>query len=100
TRHPRSTVFPYTTLFRSFDSETIQHVDPLPNRLVVVGAGYVGVEFAGMFARFGSQVTLVDRNAEWMRSEDRDVAQAVAEVLDDRSEEHTSELQSRENLVC
>jgi pyruvate/2-oxoglutarate dehydrogenase complex dihydrolipoamide dehydrogenase (E3) component len=66
-----------------FDSETIQHVDPLPNRLVVVGAGYVGVEFAGMFARFGSQVTLVDRNAEWMRSEDRDVAQAVAEVLDD-----------------
>src|SRR5690606_23459824 len=61
-----------------FDSETIQHVDPLPNRLIVVGAGYVGVEFAGMFARFGSQVTLVDRNAEWMRNEDRDVAQAVA----------------------
>jgi pyruvate/2-oxoglutarate dehydrogenase complex dihydrolipoamide dehydrogenase (E3) component len=66
-----------------FDSETIQHVDPLPDRLVVVGAGYVGVEFAGMFARFGSQVILVDRNDEWMRSEDRDVAQAVAEVLDE-----------------
>jgi pyruvate/2-oxoglutarate dehydrogenase complex dihydrolipoamide dehydrogenase (E3) component len=49
---------------------------------VVIGGGYVGVEFAGMFARFGAQVTLVDRNEEWMRSDDRDVAQAVAEVLE------------------
>ncbi len=67
---------------RVFDSETIQHVDPLPQRLVVIGGGYVGVEFAGMFARFGAQVTLVDRNEEWMRSDDRDVAQAVAGVLE------------------
>lgn len=68
---------------RIFDSEGIQHVDPLPRRLVVVGGGYVGIEFAGMFAGFGSHVTLVDRNAEWMREEDRDVAEAVAGVLRD-----------------
>lgn len=35
------------------DSTTLQHVDPLPQRLVIVGAGPIGLEFAGMFADFG-----------------------------------------------
>lgn len=68
---------------RIYDSEGIQHVDPLPRRLIVIGGGYVGVEFAGMFAGFGSHVTLVGRKAEWMPEEDRDVAEAVAGVLRD-----------------
>lgn len=68
---------------RVYDSTTIQHVDPLPERLLIVGGGYVGLEFAGMFARFGSQVTIVDRGSEFMPHEDRDVAHAVRAGLED-----------------
>jgi probable pyridine nucleotide-disulfide oxidoreductase len=66
------------------DSTTLQHVDPLPKRLVIVGAGYVGLEFAGMFAGFGSQVTVLDRNERFMAREDDDVADGVRALLEER----------------
>jgi pyruvate/2-oxoglutarate dehydrogenase complex dihydrolipoamide dehydrogenase (E3) component len=69
---------------RVHDSTTIQHISPLPDRLVIVGAGYVGLEFAGMFAQFGSRVTVVDRGAQLLRDEDRDVADAVLDLLEER----------------
>lgn len=68
---------------RVYDSTTIQHIEPLPERLLIVGGGYVGLEFAGMFARFGSQVTVVDRGDRLMRHEDRDVADAVRALLEE-----------------
>lgn len=68
---------------RVYDSTTLQHVDPLPRRLVVVGGGFVGLEFAGMFARFGSHVTLVDHHDQLIPGEDRDVAAAVRSLLED-----------------
>lgn len=67
---------------RVHDSTTLQHVAPLPRRLAVVGGGYVGLEFAGMFAHFGSQVTLADHHEELMPGEDRDVADAVQALLE------------------
>ncbi len=69
------------TSARVYDSTSIQHVDPFPRRLVIVGGGYVGLEFAGMFAKFGSSVTVVDHHAELMPREDRDVADAVRALL-------------------
>lgn len=66
---------------RVYDSTTLQHVEPLPRRLVIIGGGYVGLEFAGMFAHFGSHVTLLDRHEEFMPGEDRDVAAAVQALL-------------------
>ena len=72
---------------RVYDSTTLQHVDPLPGRLVVVGGGYVGMEFAGMFAQYGSRVTLVDHHDQLMPSEDRDVADAVHSLLRDQGVE-------------
>lgn len=68
---------------RVHDSTTIQHVQPLPERLVIVGGGYVGLEFAGMFANFGSRVTLVDRGERLLRREDPDVAAAVQALLEE-----------------
>src|SRR5690606_22096511 len=68
---------------RVFDSTTIQHVDPLPERLVVVGGGYVGLEFAGMFSKFGSRVTIIDHGTTFMRNEDRDVADAARSLLEE-----------------
>ncbi|GAA3738851.1 FAD-dependent oxidoreductase [Leifsonia bigeumensis] len=68
---------------RVYDSTTIQHVEPLPERLLIVGGGYVGLEFAGMFAHFGSQVTVVDHGERLMRHEDRDVADTVQALLEE-----------------
>lgn len=67
---------------RIWDSTTIQHIDPLPERLVIVGAGYVGLEFAGMFAGFGTRVVVVDHGERVLRREDPDVADAVRELLE------------------
>jgi probable pyridine nucleotide-disulfide oxidoreductase len=72
---------------RVYDSTTLQHVDPLPRRLVIVGGGYVGLEFAGMFAGFGSSVCVIDRNETFLRREDRDVADVVKALLEEQGVE-------------
>ena len=56
-------------------------MDRLPEHLIVLGGGYVGCEFAQMFRRFGSQVTLVGRSEAFLPREDRDVAQQVLEIF-------------------
>jgi pyruvate/2-oxoglutarate dehydrogenase complex dihydrolipoamide dehydrogenase (E3) component len=72
------------TSARVHDSTTLQHIDPLPRRLIIVGGGYVGLEFAGMFAHFGSDVTLVDRHHQLMSGEDRDIVEAVQSLLEEQ----------------
>ena len=78
---PARPEIPGATGPRVHDSVSIQHVQPLPRRLVIVGAGYVGLEFAGMFAHFGSQVTVVVRGDRILRHEDADVAAAAQALL-------------------
>jgi pyruvate/2-oxoglutarate dehydrogenase complex dihydrolipoamide dehydrogenase (E3) component len=56
-------------------------LDEVPEHLLVVGGGYVGVEFAQMFRRFGSRVTIVQRSGQLLTHEDADVAEAVADIL-------------------
>jgi pyruvate/2-oxoglutarate dehydrogenase complex dihydrolipoamide dehydrogenase (E3) component len=53
----------------------------VPEHLLVVGGGYVGLEFAQMFRRFGSQVTIVQRSGQLLTHEDADVAKEVAAIL-------------------
>lgn len=65
-----------------YDSATIQHADPFPRRLTILGSGYVGLEFAGMFADFSSEVTVVGRSEAVLSAEDDDVASAVREGLE------------------
>lgn len=66
---------------RVHDSESLQHVTPFPKRLVIVGGGYIGLEFASMFTHFGSQVTVLDRGRRPLANEDADVAEVVAQAL-------------------
>lgn len=68
---------------RVHTSETIQHISPRPRRLVVVGGGYVGLEFASMFAQFGSEVTVLDRGERPLKQEDADVAEEALSALTD-----------------
>ena len=69
---------------RVYDSTTIQPVDPLPQRLVIVGGGFIGQEFASMFAHFGSHVTVLDSGEDFLPRLDRDVAQAAKAALEDQ----------------
>ncbi|GAC1458688.1 MAG: mercuric reductase [Candidatus Limnocylindrales bacterium] len=66
---------------RVLDSTAILELDELPEHLVIIGGGYIGVEFAQMFRRFGSRVTLLQRSGRLLGQEDDDVAAAVAEIL-------------------
>lgn len=56
-------------------------LDRLPDHLVVLGGGYVGLELAQAFRRFGSRVTVVERNATLIHREDPDVTAAVEELF-------------------
>lgn len=64
----------------ALDSTTIQHIEPLPGRLAIIGGGFIAAEFAGMFAHFGSGVVVLGRGAFLPRLEP-EIAVAAAEVL-------------------
>ena len=55
----------------------------MPEHLIVLGGGYIGVEFGQMFRRFGSAVTIVQRRDQLLPREDPDVAAAVADIFDE-----------------
>src|SRR5260370_28389890 len=97
-RPPRSTLFPYTTLFRSLiatgsypahppgipfdgktvhDSDTILQIDHIPRSLCVVGAGVIGCEYATMFAVMGCKVTLVNSRKDILPFLDTEISQAL-----------------------
>lgn len=63
------------------DSSSIMELDELPEHLLVLGGGYVGLEFGQMFSRFGSRVTIVQRASQLLGREDQDVADEVAKIL-------------------
>lgn len=63
-------------------SSSILDLEVLPEHLIVVGGSYIGLEFAQMFRRFGSAVTVVERNAQLLPNEDEDVATALRAMLE------------------
>jgi pyruvate/2-oxoglutarate dehydrogenase complex dihydrolipoamide dehydrogenase (E3) component len=67
----------------TLDSTSIMELETRPSHLLVMGGGYVGLEFGQMFRRFGSQVTIVHRGAHLLGHEDPDVADEVARILDE-----------------
>lgn len=68
------------------DAKPLTHIglleiDVVPEHLLILGGGYIGLEFAQAFRRFGSRVTIVERNARLLHREDEDVAEAVTHVF-------------------
>src|ERR671935_1295933 len=63
------------------DSTTIMELDAVPEHLLILGGGYIAVEFGQMFRRFGSAVTIVQRGPQLLAREDADIAAAVAAIL-------------------
>lgn len=79
--HPARPRIPGLDDVPCLDSTSIMELDELPAHLLVLGGGYVGLEFAQMFRRFGSEVTVVQRAPRLLAREDDDVADAVADIL-------------------
>jgi pyruvate/2-oxoglutarate dehydrogenase complex dihydrolipoamide dehydrogenase (E3) component len=63
------------------DNDSIMELDQVPEHLLVLGGGYIGVEFSQMFRRFGSQVTVIQSGPQLLREEDEDVAAEVLKIL-------------------
>jgi len=60
----------------------ILDIKTLPLHLIILGGGYVGIEFAQAFRRFGSEVTVIQRNVQVLRDEDEDIVSVLVEVLE------------------
>jgi pyruvate/2-oxoglutarate dehydrogenase complex dihydrolipoamide dehydrogenase (E3) component len=58
-------------------------LDRIPEHLLIIGGGYVGLEFAQAMRRFGSRVTVMERNKRLLSREDEDIANAITELLKD-----------------
>ena len=63
------------------DSTTIMELDTVPEHLLVIGGGYIGLEFGQMFRRFGSQVTIIQHHPRLLMREDEDVSDEITKIL-------------------
>jgi pyruvate/2-oxoglutarate dehydrogenase complex dihydrolipoamide dehydrogenase (E3) component len=74
--------FPGRDQVRTLTNTTLLELDTLPQRLVVVGGSYVGLEFAQAFRRFGAEVTVVEKGKRLVAHEDEEVSDAIRELLE------------------
>jgi pyruvate/2-oxoglutarate dehydrogenase complex dihydrolipoamide dehydrogenase (E3) component len=63
------------------DNISIMELDVLPDHLLILGGGYVGLEFGQLFRRFGSRVTIVQSGSQLLSQEDQDIAEEVTKIL-------------------
>jgi pyruvate/2-oxoglutarate dehydrogenase complex dihydrolipoamide dehydrogenase (E3) component len=63
------------------DNESIMELEYVPEHLMILGGGYIGLEFSQMFRRFGSKVTVIQSGPQLLHGEDPDIADEVAKIL-------------------
>jgi pyruvate/2-oxoglutarate dehydrogenase complex dihydrolipoamide dehydrogenase (E3) component len=64
-------------------NSSIMELDDVPKHLIIVGGGYIGLEFGQMYRRFGSEVTIIEQGNRLLPKEDKDVSNAIQEILED-----------------
>ncbi len=74
--------FPGRDQVKTLTNTTVLELDALPRHLVVVGGSYIGLEFAQIFRRFGSVVTVVEKAPRLIAHEDEEVSDAIREILE------------------
>ncbi|MDE2047869.1 MAG: FAD-containing oxidoreductase [Betaproteobacteria bacterium] len=67
---------------RYYTNADIMDLEVVPEHLVIVGGSYIGLEFAQMMRRFGAQVTVVEKGAQLLPREDRDIADGIRAILE------------------
>lgn len=65
-----------------YTSTSIMELKELPKKLTIIGAGYIGLEFASMYSEFGSEVTVIDMGDRLMPREDEEIAERVKAILE------------------
>ena len=64
-------------------STSIMEIDELPEKLIIIGGGYIGIEFGQMFNRFGTDVAILQAGEQLMNREDKDMAEEVQTILEE-----------------
>ena len=67
-----------------FLSEDIMNLEKLPKTLTIIGGGYIGLEFASIYAGFGSDVTIIQNEEEFLPREDEDIVNAIRKTLEEK----------------
>ncbi len=65
----------------SLDNISIMELDAVPEHLLILGGGYIGLEFGQLFRRFGSRVTIVQSGSQLLAAEDPDIAEEITKIL-------------------
>lgn len=71
-----------TTTNKVYTSASLMKLDKLPQRLAIIGGGYIGLEFASMYARYGSKVTVFEGSDRLISREDRDIVDEIQSILE------------------
>jgi dihydrolipoamide dehydrogenase len=66
-----------------YDSTGILELREIPEKLIVIGSGYIGLELGQMYSRFGSEVAIIDKASQIMSNEDPDIATSLQEILEE-----------------
>lgn len=64
-----------------FTNDSLMNVDEVPKHLLIIGGGYIGLEFAQIFRRLGAEVTVIEASSDFLNREDKDIAEQVFQVL-------------------
>jgi len=73
---------PGTEQVTCLNNSTMLELETLPRHLIVVGGSYIGLEFAQMYRRFGSEVTVIEKGPRLVSHEDEDIAEAIKGILE------------------
>lgn len=79
---PRVPEIPGLSRVDALDSTSVMELGEVPEHLLILGGGFIGVEFGQMFRRFGSRVSVLERSSRLLPREDEDVWKAVKEILE------------------
>lgn len=79
--HPKKPDLPEIDTVPWFTSTTLMDVPELPVHLLILGGGYIGVEFSQLFLRLGSEVTIIERGNQLLAHEDHDVIDELTKIL-------------------
>lgn len=67
-----------------YTSDRLMELEQLPKKLIIIGGGYIGMEFASIYSGFGSEVTVLQTGDKILKKEDRDIADAVKTALENK----------------
>ncbi len=78
---PVNPLIPGLGSVNALNSTSIMELDTVPKHLIIIGGGYIGLEFGQLFNRFGSKITVIQRGGQLAPREDADVAESLTDIL-------------------